>query len=349
MKTWVRILLTVFCAALIAAVPFVISSPEYVPEEDDGETEDYSDDEEAGFHLPGWLFGSAKAEEAIEVEDAEITNGFLEVEPGWKLPLDEFVKPAKPSASGFSENGYEDATVRVRIEKEPGDQVEWIIAYIQIADPSQLRTAFTKKAAKVSSMAKANNAVIAISGDYCMNDKQKTTFEVRMSQIVRRDGNGKKDMMVTDENGDLHLFCKSEGLFARNKKNKWEYIYEGTVVNAFTFGPALVIDGELQKTDPDYGYNPNHKEPRAAIGQIDTLSYVFVLAASSDRDGKTGVTHQELADKMYGIGCKQAFNLDGGGTAEIWFNGEVFRASPGSSERDQSDMIYIATLVPDGE
>ncbi len=369
MKKWVRILLSVLCGMIIAAIPFVISSPLYNAEEEwDEDADDYSDevyddetyDEEeyggkTGFFLLDFLFTSAKAEENsesnddIEVEEAEITNGFIEVQDEWKLPLDEFVTPPNPNPSGFTENGYEDETVSVKIEKRTGDKVEWIIAYIKVADPSQLRTAFSKKNARVSSMAKANHAVIAISGDYCMNDKQKTTFEVRMGQIIRRGGNGAKDMLVIDDKGDFHLFQKSVGLFEKNSKNKWVYIYEEPVVNAFTFGPALVIDGELQQTDEHYGYNPNHKEPRAAIGQIDTLNYVFVLAASSDRDGKTGVTHQELANMMYEIGCRQAFNLDGGGTAEIWFHDEIFRASPGSNERDQSDMIYIATLVPDGD
>ena len=39
------------------------------------------------------------------------------------------------------------------------------------------------------------------------------------------------------------------------------------LVNAFTFGPALVKDGEKLELDPEYGYNPGGREPRAAIGQ----------------------------------------------------------------------------------
>lgn len=345
MKTPVRIFLIIVCALMIALMPFIVSSPIMLEEvRDEIQFEDEGDED-----FTALFFSKAFAEGAVEIESIPQNDGLNPVPVEWELPMDDFSKMPQPDASKFTENRYEDETIIVTLEEEEADQVKWIIARIQVSSPSQLRTAYSKSPATISKMAKTNNAVIAINGDYLENDPQKTTFEVRMGKEIRKKGNAKKDMLVIDEKGDFHLFKKSEGLFEKNSKNKWVYIYEGSVVNAFTFGPALVIDGEVQQVDEGYGYNPNHLEPRSAIGQTGELSYVFVLAASTDRDGKTGVTHQQLAEKMGEIGCMQAYNLDGGGTAEIVFNGVIYRASPGDKERGQSDMIYVGTLVPDGQ
>lgn len=342
MKTPVRIILMVVCCALIALAPFVFSSPVMLPEVQE---EIQFGGEETG--LMRWLIPAAMAEETVEVETVPQGEGLNPAPAEWELPMDDFTAPPAPDASKFTETGYEDETIRVTLEKQAEEQVVWNIARIQLSSPSQLRTVYSKKNANVSNMAEKNNAVIAISGDYLNNDPQKTTFEVRMGKEIRKKGNGLKDMLIIDDQGDFHLFRNSEGVFQKNKKNQWEYIYEGSVVNAFTFGPALVIDGVVQDMEErDYGYNRNGREPRAAIGQTGPLSYIFLLAAATDRDGKTGVNHQELADKMGELGCTQAFNLDGGGTAEMVFNGEILRAAPGGKERAQSDIIYVGTLVP---
>ena len=82
-----------------------------------------------------------------------------------------------------------------------------------------------------------------------------------------------------------------------------------------------------------------------AIGQTGPLSYVLVLAEGRNKDSE-GVTHQELADFMFDLGCIEAFNLDGGNTATMVFNGGYYQTGRSSTnERAQSDCIYFATAV----
>ena len=100
--------------------------------------------------------------------------------------------------------------------------------------------------------------------------------------------------------------------------------------------------GERLTLDKNYGYNPNGREPRAAIGQTGPLSYVLVVAEG--RGESIGVTHEELADFMLGLGCLEAYNLDGGGTAAMVYNGDYYNQLAGS-ERTTSDIIYFATAV----
>ena len=65
-------------------------------------------------------------------------------------------------------------------------------------------------------------------------------------------------------------------------------------------------------------------------------------------DGRTdeseGLSLYELATFMQGLGVKEAYNLDGGGSSTMYFNGEVIN-NPTSNgkikEREVSDIVYI--------
>ena len=251
-----------------------------------------------------------------------------------------------PNPAAYSEDGYEDASISVRLETREEEGVVWRIAWVTVKDASQLRTGIagnkvsSSKTSLVSSMAQKYNAVIAISGDYYINDPAKTSFEYRMGQKIRSKANHKKDLLIIDENGDFHTFVKCDA------DKMAAFIASGRqIVNAFTFGPALVSEGTLLECSTEYGYNPNGKEPRMSIGQIGPLSYALVLAEGRNKDSE-GVTHQELADFMFDLGCLEAFNLDGGNTATMVFGDGYYQTGrSATNERAQSDCIYFATTI----
>ena len=120
---------------------------------------------------------------------------------------------------------------------------------------------------------------------------------------------------------------------------------EDSIVNVFNFGPALVIDGELQTMPEKYNYNIDGMEPRCAIGQLGELEYLLVVVDGRDADGSKGCTVAELAQFMYDQGCTQAYNLDGGNSALMYFHGENYSKKSVSAERSVSDIIYFSTGV----
>ena len=341
MKLPVRILLVLLCAALILAMPFVLSSPNML---NDIKMELMNDgEEEIDF---GRLFlSTARAEDELEEETLE--EGEFSSHPEWALPLD-FSVPPEPKADRYTENGYEDESIRVKIEhQEMDDGTKMHVAYVQIADASQLRTGVanpeklgSSKTSTVSALAKKYNAVIAINGDNYVDAPKKTTFEYRMTEKIRSKTNNLKDILIIDDQGDFHLFRKSKGVkeFPAELKKM-----NRKLVNAFTFGPALVIDGELCEIDEEYGYNPHGREPRTAIGQMGKLSYVFVIIEAKDRSGSSGFSQTKLGEFMHELGCQQAFNLDGGNSAEMVFGGQIIKGMPGGDERGLSDIIYFAS------
>ena len=302
-------------------------------------------DDEEEIDFGRLLFGSAMAEDELEEETLE--EGEFASHPEWALPLD-FTPGCEPKADQYTENGYEDESIRVKTEhQEMDDGTKIHIAYIQIADPSQIRTGVvnpeklgSSKTASVSALAKKYNAVIAINGDNYVDKPEKTTFEYRMTNKIRSKTNRTKDILVIDDQGDFHLFPKSQGI--KEFPNELKKM-DRKLVNAFTFGPALVIDGELMEIDENYGYNPHGREPRAAIGQMGPLSYVLVIVEAKDRSGSSGFSQTKLGEFMHELGCKQAFNLDGGNSAEMVFGDQIIKGMPGGDERGLSDIIYFAS------
>ncbi len=353
MKEPVRVLLWVLCAVLILVAPLVFSSPNLLGEVKWGLMEDDGEDEARWLnHL---FISMARAEdtdlEVVETVDREGDDSPFG-EAVYTLPVDFSVAPA-PNPACFTENGYEDETIRVRMEDREENGVIWHLAFIQIASPTQLRTATaapgkltSTKTVHVSSMAKFNNAVVALNGDNFVDKPEKTTFEYRMGEKIRNKGNRTKDTLIIDVNGDFHFFkANRDSTKEEHTEQLRKAAEEWQMVQAFTFGPALVIDGQVQTIDEEYGYNPNGPEPRTAIGQTGKLSYVCAIAEG--RGESSGVTQQQLADYMAAIGCVQAFNLDGGNSAEMVFGEKIYKGMPDGAERSLSDIIYFSTAVPE--
>ena len=130
------------------------------------------------------------------------------------------------------------------------------------------------------------------------------------------------------------------------------------IINVITFGPALVKDGEMIEEFNYDNYAPEHKNPRSAIGQTGKLSYVMVVVSGDRNTKNSGATFKELAQIMYDLGCVQAYNLDGGNTAQmIMFgpegkNGELkydLSGDVNAGDRSIKDIIYFATAVPESE
>ena len=359
MKLPVRIILVLLCAALIVSMPFFLSSPDILPEAIN-ELEDDTTEEDDGKVLDfGKLFFPYAAAEGGELTVEDMNEGEkLSIPDEWALPLD-FSLPPMPDPDRFTENGYEDQSIRVRIETRErfGSYVD--IAFVEIADASQLRTATaegvgSRMAHRMANMAKDSNSVIAMNGDLFIKDPKTKKFEVRMTQVVtyemKRNQTSKyKDTLIIDKNGDFHLFVCCEGMEEYVSSHKDE------IVNAFMFGPALVIDGEISEIERKkaYDYAPFYRNPRSAIGQTGPLSYVMVVVEGRSGDRK-GVTHAELAEIMLELGCVQAYNLDGGNSAELMMIGPdpdriLFHFEGQSGNRGQSDIIYFATAVPEEE
>ena len=261
------------------------------------------------------------------------------------LPID-FTPGHRPDPALYTEDSYEDPSISVKMERVMVGEAQFNVARVKIAAPSQLRTALSapfgkKKTNRISTLARANNAVVAIGGDYYGNEEG--GYVVRMAEVYRKKPLKSRDMLIIDGNGDFHILVKSN---ADQLKELVESDLE--LVNVFNFGPALVIDGELQEMPEKYNYNIRRPEPRCGIGQIGPLEYLLVVVDGRGSDGSDGCTVETMAKFMHEQGCRQAYNLDGGNSALMVFNRENYSAKSYEAERSVSDIIYFATAVDYG-
>ena len=186
-----------------------------------------------------------------------------------------------------------------------------------------------------SNIAESTGATIAINGDY---------YGARNSGYVIRNGELLRSTKASDTQEDMVLWTDgSMSIITEGEYTAQELVDKGAL-QVLSFGPGLIIDGEISVSSSDEVGQAMASNPRTAVGYIDENHYVLVVA-----DGRTtesqGLSLLQLATFMETLGVEQAYNLDGGGSSTMYFNGEVVNnpTTNGStiSERKVSDILYV--------
>lgn len=243
------------------------------------------------------------------------------------------------SVATITDNSYEDENISIKITTERANDTTYYVADISLSDSKYLKTALANDTygrnikETTSVMAQNNNAIFAINGDYY--GFRDYGYVIRNGVLYRETANEDNDTLVIDNDGNFSIVNESE-VTANELLNEgaWQVL---------SFGPALIEEGEVVVGKNDEVSQAKTSNPRTAIGQVDELHYIVIVA-----DGRTseseGLSLYELAQVMKEYNCTTAYNLDGGGSSTMYFNGEVINnpTSGGSiGERSVSDIVYI--------
>lgn len=238
-------------------------------------------------------------------------------------------------------NLYEDDNIKIELKEYTVENTQVYVADVQIKNAELLKTAFANNSygknvtAKTSTIADRLNAILAINGDYY--GVQETGYVLKNGVVYRSTSTGDKEDLVIYKDGTFEIINESE-VDIYTLLNKGAY-------NILSFGPGLVKNGEVCIGKNYEVAKAMTSNPRTAIGLIDDLHYVFVVS-----DGRTseseGLTLYELASFMKDkLRVETAYNLDGGGSSTMYFNGKVINnpTTNGNkvSERSVSDIVYI--------
>lgn len=248
---------------------------------------------------------------------------------------------AAPSdAAEISETSYEDEQISITLTEYREEDTTIYVADVVLSSPEYLGTAFAQKSygknvtEKTSEIAAEENAILAINGDYY--GAQEKGYVLRNGILYRSEAEEGQEDLVIYQDGSF-------GIISEDDITAEELLEQG-VQECLSFGPALIQDGTISVTEEDEVGKAMASNPRTAIGIIDNLHYVFVVS-----DGRTeeseGLSLLELAEFMDTLGVKTAYNLDGGGSSTMYFNGEVINnpTTSGKSvkERSVSDIVCI--------
>ena len=244
---------------------------------------------------------------------------------------------------------YEDESIQVQIftaDRKPKSSLTKITAHwahIKIADPSQLRTTMSNESyddetlAYPWKMAEKVNAIVACNGDF-MKYKYNVGYVVKQGVFYRDALDGTRDILIIDDRGDFHVVIKATSDQMAEKIREMEA--EGRqVVNTFSFGPVLVLDGEIQDTTM-MEFESHIATQRIVIAQLGELEYAIIEVDGGDG---SGMNMQELATYVTILypDCKVAYNLDGGGSTQLIWHSSRLHKTPGC--RPVSDIIYFAS------
>ena len=252
-------------------------------------------------------------------------------------------KAAEQAAASATttDSSYSDDNIQVNLTEKTVENTQVYIADITVSSSDYLKTALaqntygTNVTAKTSVTAAENNAILAVNGDY---------YGANSTGYVIRNGVVYRDTVREDfSNGDLAIYKDGSFKIIYEDEISADQLVEDGVVNLLAFGPSLVENGEITvDTNSEVGQSMA-SNPRTAIGIIDENHYIIVVS-----DGRTsesqGLSLYQLAEVMKSYGVKTAYNLDGGGSSTLYFNGQVINKPTTNgtiSERAVSDIVYI--------
>jgi exopolysaccharide biosynthesis protein len=224
------------------------------------------------------------------------------------------------------------------------DTVTYYVADVVLGDATVLRSAFAQNSfgenivETTSATAADNGAVFAVNGDY---------YGFRDTGIVIRNGVAYRDAGARD--GLAFYLDGTVEVYDETKTDTATLLAAG-VWNTLSFGPPIVADGEVVPGVEDVEVDTNvgnhsiqGEQPRTAIGVVDTNHLLFVVVDGRSAGYSRGVTLPELATIMIGLGARTAYNLDGGGSSTMYFDGALVNNPLGKGrERGTSDILYVA-------
>ena len=240
-----------------------------------------------------------------------------------------------------TDTSYSDDNISVTLTEKTVNNTQVYVADVTLSSAQYLKTALANNTygnnvtAKTSETAANNNAILAVNGDY---------YGANTTGYVIRNGVVYRDTVREDaSNGDLAIYKDGSFKIIYENEISADQLVKDGVVNLLAFGPALVENGEIVvDTKSEVGQSMS-SNPRTAIGIIDENHYIIIVS-----DGRTsesqGLSLYEMAEVMKSYGVKTAYNLDGGGSSTMYFNGQVINKPTTNgtiSERAVSDIVYI--------
>ena len=284
-------------------------------------------------------------------------------------PIEDWLVNNQPAPAPYTPNpdnylpdngGYVDESISITIETTywtedavqvdaPADGVTRVLlVHVKLTDVTQFRTGLaarypSKLQARVEQMAEYYNAVLAINGDFFNYHDYGIAY--RNGRKLRFDANDARELLIVDTNGDFSYLRPTT-------QKGWDAFVEGggEPLHAFWFGPNLINEDGTPMTEfsMDAGNGPLAKAQRIVIGQVGELEYLIVCTEgpeSTDYKGQ-GFTLAEMAKVCHALGMDNAYNLDGGGSANVVLNGVKLNSPSNPKYREVGDCIYFATLIP---
>ncbi len=248
----------------------------------------------------------------------------------------------QPEYSGpvITENTYSDSNIQIIITSYREYDTEIYVADITVSSLEYLKTALANNSygknvtAKTSQIASDANAIFAVNGDYY--GARESGYVIRNGVLYRED--------ISDNRQDLVIWADGSFQIINENDITASLLRDMGAYQVLSFGPGLISDSSITVSENEEVNQAMASNPRTAVGILGTNHFIFVVS-----DGRTsesaGLSLYELAGFMKDLGAYTAYNLDGGGSATMYFNGRIINKPTTDGrkikERSVSDIVYI--------
>lgn len=296
-----------------------------------------------------WIVNYKLPKKDVKIDDLQKTKVLLDTQDWHKKFADKFTDIAMADDISYTssnvsvklsyhqyDTGKLDQTGDGKHEKY-GTKISYVLADVYVGDITCLQTAFAQDTygvgytEKLSEMSSAMKAVLAVNGDSYSNDRHKENGTIIRNGIIYRNQQSDAETCVLNWDGTMDIYNPGE-------VDTQQLIDKGAY-QSWIFGPSLLDEnGKAKQSFVTWDYI-RQSHPRTAIGYYEPGHYCLLLA-DGRQDNSRGMFLDEMAKVFEDLGCKKAYNLDGGHCSFMTFRDKTAN-HPYKPEHEISDGIFI--------
>jgi len=228
---------------------------------------------------------------------------------------------------------YKSGNVNISVTQIREKGADVYIADIYIKDITCLQSVFADGAFGRGfgewpwKMAERTGSIVAINGDFY--GTRDSGVVIRNGILYRDDPKITRDVGVIYWDGTMQCF--------KPKEFDTDAEIERGAYQAWNFGPMLL--DENGKAMEKFNSRVHPANPRASLGYYEPGHYCMIVA-DGRKSSSVGLSLSSLSALYERLGCRAAYNLDGGGTAVMMCGTEVV-SDPEGNGRQCSDFVVI--------
>lgn len=218
-----------------------------------------------------------------------------------------------------------------------GTQISYVLADIYIGDITCFQTAFAQGiygvgySEKISDMSSEMRAVLAVNGDSYSNNRHRDNGTIIRNGVIYRNSRTDAETCVLNWDGTIDIYSPDQ--------IDIQQLIEQGAYQSWIFGPSLLDEnGKAKESFLTWSYI-RQSHPRTAIGYYEPGHYCLLLADGRQKNSR-GMFLEEMAKVFEDLGCRAAYNLDGGHCSFMIFEGRTANR-PYKPEHEVTDGIFI--------
>ena len=257
---------------------------------------------------------------------------------------------------------YQSDELRIAVNKVEEDGVTYYVADIWMRNINCFRTAFSSgkyrgKREPAEKIAQDNNAILAVNGDFLgglvlrngelyrkANLRPTPTPEPSpdpLQTIPAETATPQPTEKPRPQRAACVLYYDGRMLSEEYDTFRSVTAMEQGAWQGWQFGPTLVRNGEAAKD-----VKPQGRNPRCILGYYEPGHYCIVMIDGRQKGYSIGMNFTEMIDLSLRLGLTEAYNLDGGGSAIMVFNGKIINQPSGTGDaRNLPDMVIIGDYL----